>query len=397
MTQTHSTCATAKLACFRLPQQSYGSPSTRPVEQSLQRGSYPNDAASKDATLIDTTTLAKELALHLLDPHRQQPVALVTRPRGLDRAWINVDHVTNSLIGLVEVYEMPTGPVSWAFSDALADFPGTECYGGAGRVYPAGLEWTTNLNRSPLRLAYSENEGDRATSLLIKDASQSAASICYSTSSATPGNQAPTVTNGQSATKHITESDWVDAQREVARLRTENESLVREVHLQQQRARSALSSQNRAEKRLTAVQAALEKHEADQRAFTDPERQFRYEVELAWARRIPAAEKAAVPLVDYEIGPEFLSTLQPQDRSKAVNVVLEVITGRADTLPGRAAHHFRSGHGAEESAHRREDGSTLWRVSLQHNSPQARRLHFWRGSNGQVELASVRSHDDMRP
>jgi hypothetical protein len=35
-------------------------------------------------------------------------------------------------------------------------------------------------------------------------------------------------------------------------------------------------------------------------------------------------------------------------------------------------------------------------VALQRNTPQARRLHFWRGRGGEIELSRVGLHDDFR-
>lgn len=133
--------------------------------------------------------------------------------------------------------------------------------------------------------------------------------------------------------------------------------------------------------------------------FTDPEVQFRWEVRQAWARRIPAAEKAALPLGDYDLGPEFLTTLEQLagvERSKVVEVVVDIATGRVHHLPGRETHQMRVS-GAPGSPYRtRDDGATCWRVSLQVNSPGARRLHFWQKGVGPPELSSVRHHDDER-
>ena len=63
---------------------------------------------------------------------------------------------------------MATGPHTWAFSrDMAAD---TQVYGGAGRAYPVGHEWIHDLRRSPLRFAFDEAQGRRATDELIADA-----------------------------------------------------------------------------------------------------------------------------------------------------------------------------------------------------------------------------------
>jgi hypothetical protein len=46
----------------------------------------------------------------------------------------------------------------------------TQVYGGAGRVYPVDLGWTSDPFQSPLHLAYDARGGERATSELIGDA-----------------------------------------------------------------------------------------------------------------------------------------------------------------------------------------------------------------------------------
>ena len=133
--------------------------------------------------------------------------------------------------------------------------------------------------------------------------------------------------------------------------------------------------------------------------FLDPEDQLRHEVLVAWAERIPAAEKADRPLPDFTIGPEFLRTLdevEGVDRAKVVAVVVEVLTGLADEQEGRDMHQLRTGPAGDAPPLVREDGATCWRVALQRNTPQARRLHFWRGRGGEIELSRVGLHDDFR-
>lgn len=42
-----------------------------------------------------------------------------------------------------------------------------------------------------------------------------------------------------------------------------------------------------------------------------------------------------------------------------------------------------------------DDGARADRVSLQVNTPSARRLHFWRLPDGHIELSKVGVHDDL--
>lgn len=117
---------------------------------------------------ISSPEQARELAEHLLGTRRRHPVVVVSTPSGREEPWIDAEEVQDAVRGYAEVVVLPTGPSSWAFSDALPE--GTQVYGGAGRVYPIGTEWTADLHRSPLRFAYSAQDSARATENLISDA-----------------------------------------------------------------------------------------------------------------------------------------------------------------------------------------------------------------------------------
>jgi hypothetical protein len=134
--------------------------------------------------------------------------------------------------------------------------------------------------------------------------------------------------------------------------------------------------------------------------FLDPEEQFRFEVQNAWARRIPAAEKAARPLAEYQVGPEFLASVEAitgVSRDKIVDVVVELATGLAFELSGREVHQLRTDESGGAPQMVRPDGATAWRVALQRDAPQARRLHYWQRPGGTIELSRVAVHDDYTP
>lgn len=141
-------------------------------------------------------------------------------------------------------------------------------------------------------------------------------------------------------------------------------------------------------------------HTDDEAVFADAERGFRHAVEAAWARRTPRNEQADRPLTDYAIGPDFLASLDELEgvsRAKVADVVFEIVTDLAKDLTSRALHQLRESEAGGSPYRRREaDGATCWRVSLQVNTPSARRLHFWKCPDGRVELARVGTHDDFR-
>jgi hypothetical protein len=117
--------------------------------------------------LIDDERSASALADLLNGNARRRPIAVVTIPAGRTKPWIDVEEIAREAGSLADVYLMPTGPFTWDFSNRMAE--GTQVYGGAGRVYPVGHEWASDLSKSPLRFAFNEADGERATQKLISD------------------------------------------------------------------------------------------------------------------------------------------------------------------------------------------------------------------------------------
>lgn len=123
---------------------------------------------------IDNDRSAAALADLLNGNARRRPVVVVTIPAGHEAPWIDVEEIAREAGSLADVYLMPTGDYTWEFSRRMAD--GTQVYGGAGRAYPVGHEWSSDLSKSPLRFAFNTNDGDRATQQLISDTLRMAAS-----------------------------------------------------------------------------------------------------------------------------------------------------------------------------------------------------------------------------
>lgn len=122
---------------------------------------------------IDGEGSAGALADLLNGNARRRPVVVVTIPAGRDEPWVDVEEVAREAGSLAEVYLMSTGNFTWEFSRRMAE--GTQVYGGAGRVYPIGHEWSSDLSKSPLRFAFNPKDGERATQQLISDTLRMAA------------------------------------------------------------------------------------------------------------------------------------------------------------------------------------------------------------------------------
>ncbi|MGH3506080.1 MAG: hypothetical protein ACRDO2_02615, partial [Nocardioidaceae bacterium] len=110
---------------------------------------------------------AEQLAQYLLSDGRTLPAVVVTIPASEVEPYIDADRIADELRDLATVHVMPTRDVSWAFSRAMPER--SQVYGGAGRVYPVGQQWADNPHASPLRFAFSAQEGEASTERLIND------------------------------------------------------------------------------------------------------------------------------------------------------------------------------------------------------------------------------------
>lgn len=207
---------------------------------------------------------------------------------------------------------------------------------------------------------------------------------------------------------HLERAARAHAQRELDAVRLEMKQLVsrlRQLELERDRAQSEVERKRTETRdlrkklqRTRSVGGAPAAASVDR--FLDAEAAFRHDVYLAWVDSIPAADKPHHPLPDsWSIGPDFLAslaTLEGVARPKVAEVVVQVVTGIADTMPGRNMHRLRMGAGGDDPWVERHPGEYCWRVALQRNTPSARRLHFWRRGDT-VELSRVALHDEMRP
>ena len=125
-------------------------------------------AASTGPHVVDTESAAVELAAELVRPGRPRPVVVVTTAGGAREPFVDVGDVVEAVDGLCDVYVMPTGAASWAFSSSLPE--GRQVYGGASRVYPVDLAWLEDPRSAPIRFAYGRADRERATRAIVSDA-----------------------------------------------------------------------------------------------------------------------------------------------------------------------------------------------------------------------------------
>lgn len=122
---------------------------------------------------VTNTSEAEALAALLNGDARTKPTVVVTVASGHTEPYADVERIAAEIGDLADLYLVTTGGHTWAFSNKMT--PGTQVYGGAGRVYPVGLAWNIDLKLAPLRFAWSKSEGPKLTGQLIDDALDMAA------------------------------------------------------------------------------------------------------------------------------------------------------------------------------------------------------------------------------
>ncbi len=253
----------------------------------------------------------------------------------------------------------------------------------AASVLPGGPPWL--LLPRPEPAEPEETSGDEAPAVLPTPAA------------ATTGAPEPVPGVAPEVVAGLTQ-EIADLRAMVARLQQANDQAERRQGALKTELRKSQDRARRAERELHEQRATL--GQITDTLFADPEEQFRFDVYLAWARRTTAQDKLEHPMADYRLGPEFLATLeavQGVDRSKVVDVAADVVSGRVHSVAARQTHQLRSGSGGDDPFVVGASGATCWRVSLQHKTAQARRMHYWHHPDGSIELSSIRLHDDFRP
>ncbi len=297
-------------------------------------------------------------------------------------AGLSADEGDVDLRDLLAVDDVVAVTVHWTGDEpraALADDEGADPEPGVS-VLPEGPAWLWPQDLEP----------DRAEPAAADEAEQPEAAPRVAAVPRPPRA-------AEQAAALAMENDQLRKQLQSARDAAEQyaEDLVRAQRTQERLERSHADMRVRLRK---AVLAARSKRSGAQRPvlFADPVRQLRHEIWIAYLERFPETEREDRGMPDdYRFGPQFadsLAALRGITREKVVDVLVEVLVGLDKELPSRELHPWTVGKaGAQEG---RSDGAKAWRVSLQSNTPGARRLKYWRLPGGLVEFDSVGHHDD---
>lgn len=183
---------------------------------------------------------------------------------------------------------------------------------------------------------------------------------------------------------------------ELVRLDAELGDAVRNSHRLQRELRAVKDRARAPKPRLTVQQPAAPS--IPWNLFTEEEDAVRHAIYLTWAEAVHPSDKAGTPLPDYRVGEHFAASLreftEPQQR-KALRCVVDTLTGRSAELASRAVHVLRTSEAGDTPAVTREDGAVCFRANIETNTASARRLHYWKLTDGGIELSRAVQHDDF--
>lgn len=133
--------------------------------------------------------------------------------------------------------------------------------------------------------------------------------------------------------------------------------------------------------------------------FLDAAEQFGFDLRQAWARAVPAGDKAAQPLGKYSCSPQFLASLAvltEQQRDKTLRAVVDLVANRTGPLRRREPHVLRLNEGAHAGPTMR-GGDVCMRLYVEQRTAGALRLHYWKLRSRGFELHEVVPHDVVKP
>ncbi|MDQ1249135.1 MAG: hypothetical protein QG597_3509 [Actinomycetota bacterium] len=376
--------------------------------------------------LITDVVDAAALADYLQNADRARPAVIVSARSGEPRYGVEPAAITQRLKDRAEIFVLDNAAVAWA----LDSYPALRTYGGAVRVVGAAGRGTvvrtdrepgTALNRivdevtavgrgmvarrpagttqlpsctvTPLDLV-RRRRGAAPEQIADGGEVEDSAVFEETASALVAADTAAGESDQMADLRRELEETWGLAKDMDAELAAE-----REVRARAEREIARLRTQIQ-ELGVTVDQLRADACDIALRLFSNPEEQFRDEVQRTWLRTVPEADRGTWALRDYQVGPDFLDSLDLPNtsRAKIVEVAVDVLTRRAYEMPSRSVHAHGDGGPAGTNAQiRRGDGATGYRANIRSNTPQAPRLLWWELTDGSVELVLAARHDDPFP
>lgn len=156
----------------------------------------------------------------------------------------------------------------------------------------------------------------------------------------------------------------------------------------------ARQAQSRARKGRGPTAPSREVH-----GFLKPEQQLRWDIQRTWVDSTRPEDKSRWALRPYQVGPDFCESLEKIEgvsRERVLAIACLLLTGRGV----RDDHENRTSDAGNAPPVTRFHAGQTWvcrRAPLQAKTPSARRLSYWRGDDGSIELSRIVLHDDYTP
>ena len=136
--------------------------------------------------------------------------------------------------------------------------------------------------------------------------------------------------------------------------------------------------------------------------FASREEWVREEVRRTWLSLYSPQERELYVLADasWQIGDGFgesLRELKDSQLRRLFKLILHITSGRNSAEALVEVHPLRMSDQRDSSPHIRADGAVCMRAYVEEGVPQSRRLHYWKVSDGLIELSRVVLHDVMLP
>jgi hypothetical protein len=334
---------------------------------------------------------AAAFAERVFDPARLQPLVLVStsRPHG-DSPLISPDALHAQLDGAVEVAVTTGSAASRALSEHLPQF---NTWGGAVRLYLPDASPRDPWQRHPL-FQVDPRHPDQDLQYIVARV-RAAAGLHPATPEAS--STVPAVRAAPETVLDTHEYVGAGDERgaELTRLAGQVADKERRLREQTETIADLRQQLQKLGKKLRAADRDNDLPPVPQ-VYDDPERQFRYEIEQHWLWTVQETDRDEYPLTDYQLGRDWLAALEVielVDRRKILDVVVEVLTGRAVGSTARRPRRMRIAGSAPRT---RADGAIAWRCDIKQGSASAPRLMYWKLPDNTVELGRVAAHDDMQ-
>ena len=335
----------------------------------------PDECSSEPEHVVDSIRRFKtqqdceQLVTEILDPERTLPIVALTALARTSSIAIPADEVALRTEGRASVCCLASGSATRALQDLVEGLrdPSLQIlvpFNGAAVVWWPLAEGDSRTLSSRLVLEKSGRYGPEHVDEIVRILE------------AGPGRS-----GGRTAGPDFREQLAEERQKRKA-----SDCEARDQRLKARDLGDKLADARKEIKRLKKTQAQNPEGDADGAPSS-----FQSEVAAFWAEDCMQQGRTLSP---FSIGPEFEESVRAcglATRGQIVKSIAYLLGGLAGSL---SVHPLRTGPGGNDPQRRRKpDGARAFRCSIKDKSNGAPRLHYWRRSDGWVELSLVAPHE----